>query len=193
VILEKLKALVFTGNFFDDSTKEQEMEKIEQANLDKLNLMKLKLKLGFPIFIYFIYYMIQQGWLYKYFTLNEWVFKNWIQWVLSTPVQFWCGYDFVVGGFKSFKTCAFNMNTLVMLGTLSAYFFSVFVTVTPWFWSGFPEDLKTFTFYEASAAVVYFILLGRFMEHVAKSNAGNAIKALMNLAPKKALLIDDGQ
>jgi Cu+-exporting ATPase len=136
--------------------------------------------------------MVQQGWLYKYYTINEWVFKNWIQWILSTPVQFWCGYDFVVGGIKSFKTFAFNMNTLVMLGTLAAYFFSVFVTVTPWFWSGFPEDLETFTFYEASAAVVYFILLGRFMEHIAKANAGNAIKALMNLAPKKALLIDDG-
>ena len=83
------------------------------------------------------------------------------------------------------------MNTLVMLGTLAAYFFSVFVTVTPWFWDGLPSDLKDFTFYEASAAVVYFILLGRFMEHIAKANAGNAIKALMNLAPVKGWRVDE--
>ena len=62
------------------------MEKMEQATKDKEALMKLKLKFGFPIFIYFLYYMIQQGWLYNYFTLNEWVFKNWIQWVLCTPL-----------------------------------------------------------------------------------------------------------
>ncbi len=54
------------------------MEKSQQAAKDKEKLMKLKLQLGFPIFMYFIFYMVQQGWLKEYYTLNEWVFKNWI-------------------------------------------------------------------------------------------------------------------
>lgn len=58
------------------------------------------------------------------------IFRNEVQLVLSLS-QFWIGYDIFVGGFNSFKQCAFTMDTLVTLGTLTAFIFSAFVTIFP--------------------------------------------------------------
>ena len=83
------------------------------------------------------------------------VLPGWLQFALATPVQFWCGMRFYTGAWKSLRGGGANMDVLVALGTSAAYGFSVAVLAL-----GLPEHL----YFEASAAVVTLVLLGKFLE-----------------------------
>lgn len=106
-------------------------------------------------------------------------YRNIILFLLTTPVQFWLGRQFFIGAYKGLKTFSFNMDSLVALGTLSAYLYSVTNTFF----------LEGPVFYETSALLITFILLGKWLEARAKGKTSEAIKKLMGLAPKKALVI----
>ena len=108
-------------------------------------------------------------------------YANYIMWALATPVVFVFGSQFFSGAWKQAKHFSANMDTLVALSTGIAYLFSVFNTLYPGFWArrGLPVNV----YFEASAVVVAFILLGKVLEERAKSNASSAIKKLMGLQP----------
>jgi len=110
---------------------------------------------------------------------------RWLQLVLATPVQFWIGWRFYEGAWKSLRGGGGNMDVLVALGTSMAYFFSLFVTV-----SGAP-DLHVY--FEASAAVITLVLLGKLLEARAKAKTGEAIAALVRLQPRTARVERDGR
>ncbi|MFA9389436.1 MAG: heavy metal translocating P-type ATPase [Prolixibacteraceae bacterium] len=116
-------------------------------------------------------------------------FANWIMLVLATPVVFWFGRSFYINAFKQLKHRKANMDTLVALSTGIAYFFSLFNTV-------FPHVLMFGTdhapvYFEASAVIIVFILLGRMLEERAKANTSSAIKKLMGLQPDTVTLVND--
>jgi len=98
---------------------------------------------------------------------------------LATPVQFFAGRSFYIGSYKSLRHGSPDMNVLVALGTSTAYFYSVFDT---FFAKG---DL----YYEAAALLITFVLLGRYLEDLAKSRASSAIRQLMELQPKQAIVL----
>ena len=111
-----------------------------------------------------------------------------IQFLLATPVVLWCGLPFFERGWASIKTWNLNMFTLIAIGTGAAYVFSVVATFFP---SIFPESLRVHggmvpLYYEASAVITALVLLGQVMELRARSQTGNAIRALLSLAPKTA-------
>jgi Cu+-exporting ATPase len=111
-----------------------------------------------------------------------------LQFVLATPVVVWGGRPFFERGAASIKTRNFNMFTLIALGTGVAYVFSVIATFFP---DLFPEELKGHgglvpVYYEAAAVIVTLVLLGQVLELKARSQTGNAIRALLGLAPKTA-------
>lgn len=111
-----------------------------------------------------------------------------LQFVLATPVVVWGGRPFFERGAASIKTRNFNMFTLIALGTGVAYVFSVTATFFP---NLFPEELKGHgglvpVYYEAAAVIVTLVLLGQVLELKARSQTGNAIRALLGLAPKTA-------
>ncbi|AFZ23512.1 copper/silver-translocating P-type ATPase [Cylindrospermum stagnale PCC 7417] len=114
----------------------------------------------------------------------------WVQLVLTTPVEFWCGGSFFRNAWKSLKRRTATMDTLIVLGTGAAYLYSVFVTIFP----GFLRDkgLEGHVYYEVAAIVVTLILLGRFLESRAKGQTSAAIHKLMGLQPRNARVIRGG-
>lgn len=111
-----------------------------------------------------------------------------IQFLLATPVVLWSGFPFFARGWASVKSRNFNMFTLIAIGTGVAYVFSLVGTFFP---SVFPDSLKVHggmvpLYYEAAAVITALVLLGQVLELKARSQTGNAIRALLGLAPKTA-------
>jgi Cu+-exporting ATPase len=120
---------------------------------------------------------------------GAWAHAPWMGWLfflLATPVQFYTGGGFYVGGWKSLKNGAANMDVLVALGSSTAYFYSLAVLVAP--------GLGDHVYFETSAVIITLIKLGKLLESAAKGRASAAIKKLMDLAPKRARIIgEDGE
>jgi len=109
---------------------------------------------------------------------------RWLQLLLATPVQFWIGARFYVGAFHALRGGAANMDVLVALGTTMAWLISAYATL-----SG-RHDLHVY--FEASAAVITLVLLGKVMEARAKARTSSAIEALIQMAPRTARIERDG-
>jgi len=116
---------------------------------------------------------------------------GWAQFALATPVQFWLGWRFYVAGWKAARALSGNMDLLVALGTSAAWGLSTWVLFTSgaWFTSGHDHGL----YYESSAVLITFILLGKWLEGRARRQTASAIRALMKLRPDTARLLRDGQ
>ena len=119
-----------------------------------------------------------------------WLHNPWLQLIVTTPVLFWAGQSFFVNAWKAVKRHTATMDTLVAIGTGSAYLYSLFPTVFPdWFTTqGLPPDV----YYEAAAVVITLILLGRLLEDNAKGQTSVAIRTLIGLQAKTASVIRDG-
>lgn len=109
---------------------------------------------------------------------------RWLQWLLATPVQFWIGRRFYTGAWHSLRGGGANMDVLVALGTSMAYFFSAAVTAFA---------LDQHVYFEASAAIITLVLLGKLMEARAKGKTSAAIEALIRLQPKTARIERNGE
>ncbi len=108
---------------------------------------------------------------------------NYIYWVLSTPIQFVLGWPFYRNAFTAIRVGVANMDVLVVLGTSAAYFYSAI---------GFLFFNIDHPYWESTAALMSFILLGRYIEARAKGKASNAIKELLKLEAKDAHVMRDG-
>ncbi len=104
---------------------------------------------------------------------------HWVIFILTTPVQFIAGYKFYKGAFNALKNKTTNMDTLIALGTSTAYFYSLFILLS----GGVAEYFGT------SAVLIAFVMLGKYLEEKAKGRASRVIKKLMDLSPKKATVI----
>lgn len=125
--------------------------------------------------------------------LNPWILAL-TQFLLASPVVLWGGLPFFERGWVSLKTKHLNMFTLIALGTGVAYLYSVVGTFFP---SLFPDNFKMHgmvaVYYEAAAVIITLVLVGQVLELKARSQTGNAIRALLGLAPKEARLVrNDG-
>ena len=112
---------------------------------------------------------------------------GWVTWALSTPVVFVLGRTFFINAWKQLKHGSANMDTLVASSTGVAYLFSVFNLFFPDFWLS--RGITPHVYFESSAVIIAFILLGRLLEERAKGNTSQAIKKLMGLQPKTVTLV----
>jgi Cu+-exporting ATPase len=118
--------------------------------------------------------------------------SGWMQFVWATPVVFWVGWPLLARFARSLRTLHFNMFTLIGLGVLAAWTYSVVALVAPQ-WLPHQATHGGMTLYFESAAVItVLVLLGQLLELRARNATGSAIRALMNLTPKTALLVRDG-
>jgi Cu2+-exporting ATPase len=117
-------------------------------------------------------------------------FANWIMLILSVPVIFYSGKEFFTIAWIRAKNRSVNMDTLIALGTGSAFLFSLFNTFYPQYLLS--RGLEPHVYYEVAAVIIALILLGRYFEERAKSRTSSAIKKLMNLGVKNARVIRDG-
>ena len=123
--------------------------------------------------------------------IPAWLHNPWLQLIITTPVQFWCGYRFYAGGWKAFKLRAATMDTLIALGTSAAYFYSLLATVFPQFFLN--QGLMPEVYYETAAVVITLILLGQLFEHRARKQTSQAIRQLIGLQPKNARVMRNGK
>ena len=117
------------------------------------------------------------------------------QLALATPVQFWAGWPFYTGAVKALRHKSTDMNTLIAVGTSAAFGYSVATILVPEFFraAGLGMDGADLPMYfDTSAAIVTLILLGRFLEARARSHTSDAIRRLINLAPRTARVIRNG-
>jgi Cu+-exporting ATPase len=122
--------------------------------------------------------------------------RNWVQWLLATPVVLWGGWPFFQRGWTSVVNRAPNMFTLIAMGTGAAYGYSTVATVAPTLLpSSFRlHDGSIAVYFEAAAIITVLVLLGQVLELKARSQTSSAIRSLLRLAPKTARLIKpDGQ
>ena len=147
-------------------------ERKKEFKLLKRNFI-ISLTLSLPIFILGMFFMGMEVVPYQVY----------IFWALATPVQFWIGWPMYKSAWQALKGKSANMDTLIVLGTSSAYFYSVYAVL-----SGDGHH-----YFEASAVLITIVILGRLLEARAKAKTSEAIKALMNLRPKTALVFRDGE
>ncbi len=111
-------------------------------------------------------------------------FADYIIWILATPVQFYVGWQFYRGTWHSLKNGTASMDTLIAIGTSAAYFYSIYVVF-------FQPELGQY--FEVGAVLITFVMLGKYLEALAKGKTSAAIKKLMGLQPKTALVVRDGK
>ncbi len=120
-----------------------------------------------------------------WFTWGMWLF------ILVTPVQFIGGWGFYVGTWNAIKARSINMDTLIALGTTVAYLYSVAVIF-------FPDVLpvkveERDVYFEVSAVIIAFVLLGKYMEEIIKKRSSAAVRKLLDLKPATACVIREGR
>jgi len=111
----------------------------------------------------------------------------WLDWLLlalATPVQFYVGWDYYVGAYKSLRNGSANMDVLIAMGSSAAYFYSLPVVL---------GLIPGHTYFETSAVIITLIKLGKYLEARAKGHTSEAIKKLMALRAKSARVIRDGE
>lgn len=111
-------------------------------------------------------------------------FEAYILWVLSTPVQFVVGWPFYVGMWAALKRRSANMDSLIAIGTSAAYFYSIYAIL-------FNPELGQY--FEVSAVLITLVVMGKWLEAVAKGKTSEAIKKLVGLSPKTATVIRNGK
>lgn len=112
-------------------------------------------------------------------------------WALTTPVVFWVGGRFLYGALKAARQKTSDMNTLVAMGALSAYFYSTAVAIWPGFFTR--AGVAPYVYFDGAAMITTLVLLGRLLEARARGRASQAIKRLMGLKPKTARVARGGQ
>jgi Cu+-exporting ATPase len=119
--------------------------------------------------------------------IGAWSHAYWVNWLfaaLATPVQFYTGWDYYVGGFKSLRNKSANMDVLVAMGSSVAYFYSWAVLLFP--------AAGQHVYFETAAVIITLIKVGKLLEARTKGKTGNAIRKLIGLQPKTAFIVEDG-
>ena len=120
-----------------------------------------------------------------WFTWGMWLF------LLVTPVQFIGGWSFYKGSWQAIRTRSINMDFLIALGTTVAYVYSVAVLFFPWVLPVKVEERDVY--FEVSAVIIAFVLLGKYMEEIIKKRSSAAVRKLLDLKPATASVIREGQ
>ncbi|MCH9732686.1 MAG: HAD-IC family P-type ATPase, partial [Actinomycetia bacterium] len=118
----------------------------------------------------------------------QFMLNPWFQLVLISPVMFYCGWPIHRTGWLTLRHRSADMNSLITIGTIAAFGYSLLVTLAP---MAVPEHVRE-VYYEAVGVIITLILLGRLLEVRAKAGTGEAIRKLIGLQAKTATLIRDG-
>lgn len=159
-----------------ESTGKRNYKREQNEHLKEIK--KLKSTLYFSLF-----FAIPTFILGMFFMKNPIPFQDYIMWLLATPIQFYVALPMYKSAWNSLKIKSANMDTLIVLGTSAAYFFSVFVVLSA----------KGHQYFEASAVLITIVIFGRYLEAKAKGKTSEAIKKLIGLRPKNALVIRKGK
>jgi Cu+-exporting ATPase len=122
--------------------------------------------------------------------IPSFVGKPYLLWALATPVQFWSGWRFYRGAWGALKHRTSDMNTLIAVGTSVAYFYSLIAIIFPGLFTA--GMMEPHLYFDTSAMIIALVLLGRFLEARARGQTSEALKRLIGMQPKTALVIRQG-
>ncbi|WP_400153855.1 heavy metal translocating P-type ATPase [Candidatus Methanomassiliicoccus intestinalis] len=123
---------------------------------------------------------------FDYLGLDAHGYEGYILMILTAPVQFIAGYQFYRGTYYSLKNRTLGMDVLIAVGSSAAYFYSAAAVLLPGYFHGH-------LYFDASAMIITLILFGKYLEHIAKGRASDAVKKLIELRPDTATVIRDGR
>lgn len=179
VAVDELIAAVVRAGYgaseISDSSRAEEKARRLAAYQAELRMFWIAAALTLPL-------VLQMGAMFS--GMHEDLLPRWLQWLLATPVQFWVGKRFYVAAWHALRGGSANMDVLIALGTSMAYFFSAVVTALA---------LQQHVYFEASAAIITLVLLGKLMEARAKGKTSAAIEELIKLQPKTARVERNGE
>lgn len=181
----RFKARIFPGGGGREPHKKEEIKQYYISFLWSL-VFTIPIFLTSMVFMYIPY--LKHGLDAK--VVNMLTIGELLRWILATPVQFIIGRRFYTGSYKALRHKSANMDVLIALGTNAAYFYSVFSVIR----AATSSSFMGMDFFETSAMLISFILLGKYLEVLAKGKTSEAIAKLMDLAPETATLLSlDGE
>jgi Cu+-exporting ATPase len=168
--------------------KSEEKEEEQSYREKEINKQKGKFWFSFILSVPLLWAMVSHFTFTSFIPLPHMLMNPWVQLALATPVQFVVGKQFYVGAFKALRNKSANMDVLVALGTSAAYFYSLYSSLKSLGSSAHTAQL----YYETSAILITLILLGKLFEANAKGRSSEAIKKMMGLQAKTAVVLRDG-
>ncbi|MCK9275921.1 MAG: heavy metal translocating P-type ATPase [Syntrophales bacterium] len=169
---------------------ETKEDPIEKARIEEIRELRTKVSVGAVLSI-----LVFMGTMQEWFPFLDFVSRNVMLVILAVitfPAVFWVGSRFLTGAWKAARQKISDMNTLVAIGSLSAYIYSLFVTFIPGFFTG-ASGRHPHVYYDGAAMIVTLVLLGRLLEAKAKGRTSEAIKSLFKLRPKTARIVINGK
>lgn len=167
----------------------QSEQDTEEARKAEINKQKLRLIVSAVLSFPLLWAMAGHFSFTSFIWTPELFMNPWFQLILATPVQFIIGGTFYIGAYKALRNKSANMDVLVALGTSAAYFYSLYLSLDSLSMNhGHTPQL----YYETSSVLITLILLGKWFEVLAKGRSSQAIKTLMGLQAKTALVLKDG-
>ncbi|KAK1436220.1 hypothetical protein QVD17_01998 [Tagetes erecta] len=176
----QFKAKIFPKGGGRDSHRQEEINRYKRSFM-------WSLVFTIPVFLTSMVFMYIPGLKHLLDTkiVNMMSIGHLVRWILSTPVQFFIGRRFYTGSYKSLRHGSANMDVLIALGTNAAYFYSVYSVLR----AAASPHFEATDFFETSAMLISFILLGKYLEVMAKGKTSEAIAKLMDLTPDTATLL----
>jgi Cu+-exporting ATPase len=187
---EKIKETIKNAGYTPLEEEEATVDREKEIREKEIKSLKIRFIISLILSLPLMYFAMATG---LRLPVPEFIDNNMalIQFLLATPVMF-CGYQFFTKGTMAIiKTRSANMDTLVAIGVGSAYIYSLFASIS--IWIGNTSYSSKDLYYEIAAFLITFILLGKLFEAVAKGKTSEAIKKLMGLQPKTAIVLRNGQ
>lgn len=182
-IVQKIKKLGYDAAPRDEQRRNQTDSQPESQR--ERNRFIVAAILSFPL----LWAMVGHFSFTSFMWLPDLFMNPWFQFALATPVQFIIGYPFYAGAYKALRNGSANMDVLVALGTSAAYSYSLYSTLT----HNAGNHSMVHLYYETSAVLITLILLGKWLETLTKRRTSGAIKKLMGLQVKTAIVMRDGE
>ncbi|MCK1993763.1 copper-translocating P-type ATPase [Peribacillus muralis] len=182
-IMQKVEKLGYRAIIKEDNKKSVDFreKEIQKQN----NTFIFSIILSFPL----LWAMVSHFRLTSFIYMPDFLMNPWVQMAFATPVQFIIGKQFYVGAYKALKNKSANMDVLVAMGTSAAYFYSVYQAII----SVGAHHHTAQLYFETSSILITLILLGKLFEAKAKGRSSEAIKKLMGLQAKTALVLRNGE
>ena len=182
-IIQKVEKLGYGAIIKEDN---RESIDFRQKEIKKQkNTFIFSIILSFPL----LWAMVSHFRLTSFIYMPDFLMNPWVQMAFATPVQFIIGKQFYVGAYKALKNKSANMDVLVAMGTSAAYFYSVYQAII----SVGSHHHTAQLYFETSSILITLILLGKLFEAKAKGRSSEAIKKLMGLQAKTALVLRNGE
>lgn len=183
-IVKKVEALGYGAILKEEKGSEETADHRQQEIKRQTNKFIISLILSLPL----LWSMVGHFSFTSFIYVPDLFMNPWVQLVLATPVQFIIGRQFYVGAYKALKNGSANMDVLVALGTSAAYFYSLYQAIASLGNSAHMPEL----YFETSAVLITLIILGKLFEAKAKGRSSEAIKKLMGLQAKTAIVERNG-